>query len=669
MIGTGDEQGGRWEETPEVPAPLCLVLPGDVGAEIGAALEGIGTVEATASVDDVDPRRHDVVVLDCRRSGCVWRAALEALATSRCAVLAVVDPAELPTVPVPGEGPEPFDLADEIAGVDELHLATFRWRLARLVGHRRRPYPPRRRWSPERETLEAIADHASDWLFIKDPEHRFVLTGEGFARAVRRSRASLIGHDDLDIGSSRASVLGDPETGWPGFWAQDDAALEGRAPVLEDNPDWQVFSESPRHKRTIRVPLVNARGEPYALLVCSSDVTRVMRAETELAAGRHRLDAETRARREAERVAYEKTRFLAAATHDLRQPLHATGLFVESLARRLDRPEQHAVLERIRRSVAALAALFDALLDLTRLDASLVDATLRDVELEAVLAPLRDEFIAEGRAKGLAVTVPETALAVRTDPVLLRRVLGNLLHNAVRYTDAGSVTLDVEPGGELCALHVCDTGPGIAPSEHDAVFGEFYRASSRVAGTQGLGLGLAICRRMSRLLDATLTLRSLPGRGCVFTLRLPVGSVSAAEETRVERGPPALDGKLVVVIDDEAEIREGTGAVYRAAGCAVVQAESAAHALAVLAECSRRADAVVADYHTGGDEGTGIEAIERIRRNHDHPVAGVIVTGDTAPERLREAKHHDLACLHKPATPAELLRTVAELLEARAGEV
>ena len=661
--GERERRGDPGEAEPSPHEPPQLVLLGAIDEELTEALAGLGTVGRVAAAGEVDPARHDVVVLDARPPAHGLRGALAALATGRCLVLAIVDDGQVPIDAAPGEA-DPLDHADEIASLGELRLRTFRWRLARQIAYRRRPHPPFSRWSPERATLEAIADHSSDWLFIKDLEHRFVLAGESFARTVGRSRASVTGQNDLEIGSSRVSVLGDPAIDWPGFWAQDDAVLAGEAPVLEDNPDWRLFSESSRHKRTIRVPLANARGEPYGLLVCSSDVTRVVRAESELAQGRSRLDDETRARREVERAATEKMRFLAAATHDLRQPLHATGLFIESLARRLDTPAQHDVLDRIRRSTAALAALFDALLDLTRLDASLVEVATRDVALESVLAPLRDEFVAEGKAKELAVTVPTSALVVHADPVLLGRVLGNLLHNAVRYTDSGHVTLDVESLGTRCALHVRDTGPGIAPSEHDAVFGEFYRANSGAShAAQGLGLGLAICRRMSRLIGATLTLDSSPGRGATFTLQLPLGEALDVRKPPADPVPLELHGRVVVVIDDEAEIREGTAAIYRAAGCTVVQAEDVESALAALESRSCRADIVVADYHSRCGNGNGIEAIERIRRSHGAPVAGVIVTGDTAPERLREARHHDLAFLHKPATPAELLRAVAGLLD------
>jgi signal transduction histidine kinase len=365
-----------------------------------------------------------------------------------------------------------------------------------------------------------------------------------------------------------------------------------------------------------------------------------------------------------------KSRFLAAASHDLRQPLHALGLFVAQLRERLDTPERDRVVERIDAAIAAMNELFNALLDISKLDAGVLTPDLKAFPIQHLLDRMEITFASAAREKGIRLRVVPCPAWVRSDPILLERILLNLVSNAVRYTARGGVVIGCRRRAGAIRIDVWDSGIGIPRDQHRNVFGEFYRlAGSDRDGARGLGLGLAIVDRLCRLLDHPIELNSQAGRGSRFSLLVP--SAAARNEPGIPaRAPPHMAehdrvaGALIIVIDDDELVRDGMGRLLQAWGCQVVAAASDEAAIASLAGRDRRPDLIISDYQLAGGK-TGFEAVDRLRGVLGDPIPALLISGDTAPERLREAGASGHLLLHKPVSPAVLRATLNHLLRQR----
>jgi signal transduction histidine kinase/CheY-like chemotaxis protein len=358
----------------------------------------------------------------------------------------------------------------------------------------------------------------------------------------------------------------------------------------------------------------------------------------------------------AEQANLAKSKFLAAASHDLRQPLHAMMLFVAAMDNQVQPAETRAMLGNVQRCATALESLLQTLLDISKIDAGIIEPRLQDYRLAPLLRRLEAEFAIQAQLSGLKLTAQCDDLTVNSDPDLVERILRNLIANAIRYTHAGSVDVCClsEAGG--ITLSVSDTGVGIPADQHERVFEEFVQLGNPERDrTKGLGLGLAIVRRLADLLDAPLTLDSQPGRGSAFRILLPAGDPSAAAERELTTSSAAssLSDMTVAVVDDEADVREGMRTLLEGWACQVVTGESA---LSILAELDRQGvipDVVLADYRLRG-ETTGVQAIGVIHEHFGKEIPAAIITGDTAAERLIEVQASGYVLLHKPLRPAKL---------------
>ena len=366
----------------------------------------------------------------------------------------------------------------------------------------------------------------------------------------------------------------------------------------------------------------------------------------------------------AEHANVAKSRFLAAASHDLRQPIHALGLFVAALREQaLDRAQRELV-GRIDASVQAMESLFDALLDISKLDAGVLAPNLQTFPLASLLAKVDNDYAPVANAKGLRFRIRPSSAWVRSDPALLERMLRNLVANAVRYTQRGGIVVGIRRRGASVAIEVCDTGPGIPAERQTEIFQEFCQLDNPERDrAKGLGLGLAIVDRLGRLVQHPVRLASRLGRGSRFTIEVPyAASVPPARESQVdEPAADALVGGFVVVIDDEAAIRDGLRILLGGWGCHVLTAASGADAQRQLGEAERYPDVILSDYRLRDGE-TGAEAIRRIEECLVQPVPGVLITGDTAPDRLREAQASGYRLLHKPVAPEKLRALLIETL-------
>ena len=413
------------------------------------------------------------------------------------------------------------------------------------------------------------------------------------------------------------------------------------------------------------------------------DALRLQFENTDLVA---RLGAEIRradeARAEAERASRAKSVFLGAASHDLRQPLHSLRLLSTTLDARVRRPRapgddggtERALVRKMDESVRALEELFDSILDVSRLDAGTLAAEVRDVPLAPVLERVRRHFAPLAHLRGLAFGVGPTRAHVRTDPLLLERLLGNLVANALRYTPRGSVRLtvgvDAEPGGRV-RIAVVDTGIGIPAAERERVFEEFVQLGNPERDrSRGIGLGLSIVRRLAALLDVEVELDSREGRGTRFVIGLEAGVARVPSTPPVPADVPVrapartgLAGAFVLVIDDEREVREATRALLESWSCRVLGASSAPEAIASLEGEGRMPDVIVSDYRLHGER-TGIDAIRAVRERAGSAVPALLVTGDVAPEQLVRMRDSGLPVLHKPCSPDALAALLAGLVVA-----
>jgi signal transduction histidine kinase/CheY-like chemotaxis protein len=375
-------------------------------------------------------------------------------------------------------------------------------------------------------------------------------------------------------------------------------------------------------------------------------------------------------RDEAERANVAKSMFLAAASHDLRQPLHSLMLFTAALETHLNGVQQRderRLLDKINASVQALEKLFDTLLDVSRLDAGVLLPQVRDFQLDGLLSRLVAEHAPDARAKGLQLVYSPVDVMVRSDPALLERILRNYLLNAVRYTEQGEIRVSVVLLDGHARLEVRDTGVGVPASEHRAIFDEFFQLGNPERDrTKGLGLGLSIVRRIADLLDHPIGVESEPGRGSCFSVTVPLGESGS---TRSEYAAPAEDpeevsGLRVLVVDDESDAREGTSTLLRRWGCRPLAVASEDEAIAMLRSERLAPDAVVVDYRLR-DGRTGVQVIERLQRELGIEIPAMIVTGDTAPERLREAEASGHPLAHKPVRPAVLKNFLRDVRNAR----
>jgi signal transduction histidine kinase/CheY-like chemotaxis protein len=382
------------------------------------------------------------------------------------------------------------------------------------------------------------------------------------------------------------------------------------------------------------------------------------------------------ARAQAEIANRAKTQFFAAASHDLRQPLHAMGLFAEALRQRANDPEVTQLVGSINESVDALEGLFSELLDITRIDAGGVDVNPVPFEFGELLRKLRLHFEPTAFEKGLALRLRGGARVIHADPLLVERILRNLVANAIRYTDDGSVLVACRPlGGDRVRVQVWDSGRGIAEDQRSRIFEEFYQVpetTTRAAGERkGLGLGLATVQRLARLMNAPLTLRSVPGRGSVFTLELPAGRLPRTRPSPPPgKGPLALtlEGRLIVVVEDEPAVRAGLEVLLRGWGAELAGFDSAGAAQAWAGSAdsnAARPDLLIVDYRLEGGR-NGIDVITALRRRFGADVPAIVVTGSTMSGLEKEAHDNDFHLLVKPVLPGKLRAMIAFKLAVRA---
>ncbi|HEX5354756.1 MAG TPA: ATP-binding protein [Aquabacterium sp.] len=378
-----------------------------------------------------------------------------------------------------------------------------------------------------------------------------------------------------------------------------------------------------------------------------------------------RLNHQLRAALEqAETANAAKTRFLASASHDLRQPLHSLSLFFATLRLQVNKPENVQLLDHIDQALTSLQTQMNTLLDMSKLDAGMVHLHWRSFALQLLLEQIQAAYIPVAHQKGVALTVTcAPHLVVNSDHEQLSRVLRNLVDNAVKYTQQGGVHIEALEHGDSIEVRISDTGCGIAAPLHKQVFEEFFQIDNPERDrNRGLGLGLSIVRRLTTLLYVELHLQSTPGRGTTITLTIPRGSMSTRVTPAVDPRDiqPSMPMCNVLVLDDEMAVRVGMQALLKRMGCEVMLASCISEALEHITV--RQPDLVLADLRLRGQE-NGIDAVKQLRQ-HIRNLPAIIITGDTAPDRLKQAQAAGLPVLHKPVAPEALMTAIARSLDA-----
>ncbi len=388
------------------------------------------------------------------------------------------------------------------------------------------------------------------------------------------------------------------------------------------------------------------------------------RVEMATAAMREQRDA-------ADHANIAKTRFLAAASHDLRQPMHALSLLIAAIQQDQSIQSRDNLLERIDATTQAMSALLDALLDISRLDAGGVQAQPKTCELLPLLLSVRDTHNVLAQHKDIELHVRPTGLWVHSDPILLQRIIGNFVSNAIRYTaPGGRVLITARKRGQNCHLQIRDNGPGIDPIYQKSIFDEFFQIKNPQRDRSlGLGLGLAIVQRLVNLLGHTITLRSCPNHGSSFGLVIPIEAPISNDPiiglpTNIEAAPSSsigLAGCRLLLVEDDALVRDSYERLLTLWGCEVSSYRTAAAALTNAHAGVLAPQIIISDYLLG--EGTnGLELIASIRRHLGAPIPAALITGNTEDPALRQNNDCTVRIIFKPVKPSVLLQTLLELL-------
>jgi Na+/proline symporter/CheY-like chemotaxis protein len=516
-----------------------------------------------------------------------------------------------------------------------------------------------------RDQLQHALDHARQGITVFDSNLALTAWNREFADLFDLPPAMLhhgVGLDEIVRFNAARGAYGPGDS--EDFVAERVAAL-----LYDDQPSrLRLFSTH----RVIEVR--SARLPDGGIVTTYTDVTQTVQTEEALEAANElleiRVDERTaelrrlndelaRAKTVAEEANLSKTRFLAAASHDILQPLNAARLYASSLsegASQIGREERADLARNVDVSLEAVEEILGALLDISRLDAGAMKAEISDVPVADLMRMLEVEFAPIAKSKGLDLRFVPTKLAVRTDRRLMRRLLQNLVSNAVKYTLKGRVLVGCRRTPGAVRIEVWDTGLGIPADRQRAVFEEFQRLDQGARVARGLGLGLSIVERLGRVLGQPIGLNSRPGKGSVFFVTAPIGTPTP--ESRDDNGAPLvaaasepLHGLKVLAIDNEPRVLEGMRSLMSRWGCAVVTAHGLAEAREAL-EAFGAPDVVIADYHL--DQGDGVEAIRALRADIGRDVPAILATADRSLEVREDAARADVIILNKPLKPAPL---------------
>ncbi|MDR3495978.1 MAG: PAS domain-containing hybrid sensor histidine kinase/response regulator [Ancalomicrobiaceae bacterium] len=531
-----------------------------------------------------------------------------------------------------------------------------------------------------RDLLQTALDQVAQGIAVFDRELRLICWNRQFhqvmALAPEQAQAGTTLSTILRASAERGELgPGNPER------------------IVKDRIDRLILMPVPFQERFAssgRVVEVRSSPMPDGGIVATwTDITERVEAAEQLARANETLEKPVRERTEeltrlnealtiakqgADEANISKTKFLAHAGHDIAQPLNAARLYAASLLEQSVDSQFSELAGNIDLSLDAVEEIIGALIDISRLDAGALKPEFTVFAIEDILRPLRIEFEPIAHEKGVTLKVVPSALSVRSDKRLLRRLVQNLVSNAIKYTPGdrlrpGKVLVGCRRRRGRLAIEVLDTGLGIPLASQQMIFQEFERLPAGARVARGLGLGLSIVERISRVLGSAVKVQSEPGRGSCFSFDQPIAVVLPGQTPDTPPHAVALDrfeGMLVVCIDNDQSILAGMEKLIGGWGCAVISARDHREALAALKERGKAPDALIVDYHL--DEGTGIEAVVQLRWRFGADLPAMLITADRSPEVREEARDKGLIVLNKPIRPAALRSALAQIRHSTAAE-
>src|SRR5665647_756845 len=516
-----------------------------------------------------------------------------------------------------------------------------------------------------REILQTALDHVRQGIAVFDKDLQLICWNRQFGEildlppSLIRVGVGLV--EILRFNSRRGNVS--PERIEDFVQAQIERYVSGSAPFLERFAEGMVIEV-----RANRMP-------DGGIVTTFTDITASVEAAEALERSNETLErrvrerteeltllnvALARAKGEADAANISKTRFLAAASHDILQPLNAARLYVTSLIERQGGRDDRRLIDNIDASLEAVEEIFGALLDMSRLDTGAMRPEFASFRIDELMRQIELEFSPLAAAKGIELKYVPCSLVVRSDRRLLRRLVQNLVSNAIKYTPTGRVLIGCRRRGDRLRIDVYDTGVGIPESKRRDIFVEFHRLEQGARIARGLGLGLSIVERIARVLGSAIELNSAPGRGSHFAIAVarsnavPV-ALPARDDARID--PGQLAGTTALCIDNEPSVLDGMETLLQGWGCAVIKAPDLDIALAAIAASPIMPNGLLIDYHL--DHGNGIEAIVALReRCGDLPA--ILITADRSPAVRERAQAEGIQLLHKPLKPAALRALLAQ---------
>jgi len=459
------------------------------------------------------------------------------------------------------------------------------------------------------------------------------------------------GHSDL-IGLNHYEVHPDVSDAWKQIHR---AALAGA--ILKNDEDHWIQADGSRHWLRWAVhPWTDEKGDIGGIIMSAEDITERKEAEQALLV----------AKEEAERANVAKTRFLAAVSHDLRQPLQTLSLLNGVLERKIDDGILLDVVGRQSSALTSMKQLLNVFMDMDRIATGVIKPVFSVFPVDQLLGELRSKFEVELAPANIDLRVSWCSASIRSDVDLLRRILQNLVSNALNYTVKGGVLIGCRRRGDVLRIQVWDTGPGIPQESLELIFQDFVQlANPNRQRARGSGLGLSVARSLSQLLGHDLNVRSTPGMGSVFSIDVPLAESVTVRP--VERGCVAMvqytgpPEARVLVVEDDPEVLTATGLLLKNLGLNVLEALSGKEGMARLSENEVAPDLIIVDYQL--PDGSGIEIIDRARRMLGRKTPAMLVAGDTSPGSMRAMEASGYAVLHKPIRSDDLVKQMNQLLE------
>ncbi len=485
------------------------------------------------------------------------------------------------------------------------------------------------------ERFRAFIDNAPAAISIKDRNGRYLVVNRRFAELANLDLHEIVGETSEAL-FPRAFVRSGREH-------DEEVLFSGHASAREET---LVTAQGQIHLLTVKFPLLDDPGEVGLVAAIHTDISRLKQVEAQLEV----------AKEEAETASAAKTRFLAAASHDLRQPLHAMRLLIDTLRMSGGVERQSQIIDQIGNAASSMSLLLNALLDIGELESGAVKPKVADFRIGPVIENVIATVSPSAAQKGLTLRAVPSSLVVRSDPVLLARIFDNLLSNAVRYTDSGGVLVGCRRQADSLRIEVWDSGRGIPEDSLEAVF-EDYRQLGNVGRdrSQGLGLGLGIVQRLARLLGLEVVVQSWPERGSVFSVEVPLGALENLAEEQEAVDPVTLRAgpSSVMIVEDDPMVAEAAALMLRTWGITVHQASNAQEAMERFRGLTVLPEVVIADYRLPDGE-NGLFVIQRIRQRYDPSMPAIVVTGDISPKILMEAEAKGCEVLRKPVEPGKL---------------